>query len=130
MKDRKDPRNKDGNHQIVPLTDLTGFDAMELIEQQRAFAYSTAAPIFPYNSRSIGAAFRRARKACEIEDLRFHDLRHEATSRLFEAGLTIERVALVTGHKDWKMLKRYTHLAPDMVFQPRRTDMLLSLIHI
>ncbi|WP_353641770.1 hypothetical protein [Mesorhizobium sp. WSM2239] len=38
----------------------------------------------------------------EIDDLRFHDLRHEVTSRLFEAGLSIERVALVTGHRDWK----------------------------
>ncbi|WP_292408411.1 hypothetical protein [Mesorhizobium sp.] len=37
-------------------------------------------------------------------------MRHEGTSRLFEAGFTIEQVALVTGHKDWKMLKRYTHL--------------------
>lgn len=47
-----------------------------------------------------------------IYDLKFHDLRHEATSRLFEAGLTIERVALVTGHKDWEMLRRYTLLKP------------------
>ncbi|MEO8187552.1 MAG: tyrosine-type recombinase/integrase [Burkholderiaceae bacterium] len=41
-----------------------------------------------------------------------HDLRHEAASRLFEAGLSIEQVALVTGHKDWRMLKRYTNLRP------------------
>lgn len=41
------------------------------------------------------------------------DLRHEGTSRLFEAGFAIEQVALVTGHKDWKMLRRYTHLKPE-----------------
>jgi hypothetical protein len=41
------------------------------------------------------------------------DQRHEATSRLFEAGLTIEQAPLVTGHKDWKMLKRYTQLRPE-----------------
>lgn len=117
VRDRKDPREKDGNHQIVPLTDLSGYDAWDLIEEQRPFAFSDKAPIFPYNSRSVGAAFRRARKKCDIEDLKFHDMRHEATSRFFEAGLTIERVALITGHKDWKMLRRYTHLAPDMVFQ-------------
>jgi hypothetical protein len=40
-------------------------------------------------------------------------LRHEAASRLFEAGFTIEQVALVTGHRDWKMLKRYTNLRPE-----------------
>lgn len=119
VKDRKDPRNKEGNDQYVPMTDLSGYDAIALIEEQRSAAFSDRAPIFPYNPKSVGTAFRRARKACGIEDLRFHDLRHEATSRFFEAGLTIERVALITGHKDWKMLRRYTHLAPDMVFQPR-----------
>jgi site-specific recombinase XerD len=49
----------------------------------------------------------------KIIDLHFHDLRHEGTSRLFEAGFSIEQVALVTGHKDWKMLRRYTHLKPE-----------------
>ena len=119
VRDRKDPRIKDGNDQIVPLTDLSDFDAMALIEEQRAIAFSEKGRIFPYNGRSIGTAFRRACKACEIDDLVFHDLRHEGTSRFFEAGLTIERVSLITGHKDWKMLRRYTHLAPDMVFHKR-----------
>ncbi|MGB5614379.1 MAG: tyrosine-type recombinase/integrase [Sedimenticolaceae bacterium] len=45
-----------------------------------------------------------------IEDLRFHDLRHEATTRLFEKGLNIMEVASITGHKDLHMLRRYTHL--------------------
>ena len=48
-----------------------------------------------------------------IEDLRFHDLRREAATRLFEAGLSIEKVALVTGHKTWEMLRRYTRLKPE-----------------
>lgn len=61
----------------------------------------------------MGAAFRRACQELKIEDLHFHDLRHEGTSRLFEAGLSIERVALVTGHKDWRMLRRYTNLKPE-----------------
>lgn len=45
-----------------------------------------------------------------LDDLRFHDLRHEATSRLVEKGLEILEVATITGHKDLRMLKRYTHL--------------------
>lgn len=123
VKDRKDPRKKDGNDQDVPMTDLTGFDAWEILQEQRR-ATNFTGRIFPYNPRTVGTNFRRACKALDIEDLHFHDLRHEATSRLFEAGLTIERVALVTGHKDWKMLKRYTHLSPDMVFhsQVRRAQ--------
>jgi integrase len=66
--------------------------------------------IFPHNPRSVGAAFARACDELKIEDLHFHDLRHEGTSRLFEAGLPIEKVALVTGHKDWRQLQRYTNL--------------------
>jgi len=112
VKDRKDPRHKDGNHQRVPMIDLTGFDAWSILEQQGQLS-GRLGRVFPYNGRSIGTAFRRACRHLDIEDLRFHDLRHEATSRLFEAGLTIERVALVTGHRDWKMLRRYTHLKPE-----------------
>jgi len=49
-------------------------------------------------------------------DFRWHDLRHEATSRLFEKGLHLMEVASITGHQDLKMLKRYTHLrAEDLV---------------
>jgi integrase len=46
----------------------------------------------------------------KFPNLRFHDLRHEATSRLFEKGLNIMEVASITGHKDLRSLQRYTHL--------------------
>jgi integrase len=49
------------------------------------------------------------------EDLRFHDLRHEAISRLFEKGLTVPEVALISGHRDARMLFRYTHLRAEDV---------------
>ena len=42
--------------------------------------------------------------------LRFHDLRHEAISRFFELGLNIPEVAVIPGHKDPRMLFRYTHV--------------------
>ena len=56
--------------------------------------------------------FALACKACGIVGLRFHDLRHEATTRLFEKGLSVMEVSAVTGHKSLQMLKRYTHLRP------------------
>ena len=52
----------------------------------------------------------RAIRRAGIEGLRFHDLRHEAITRLFEKGLNIMEVASITGHKDLRMLRRYTHL--------------------
>ena len=59
---------------------------------------------------SLENAWRRAVKAAGIIDLRFHDLRHEAVSRLFELGLNAMEVASISGHKTLQMLKRYTHL--------------------
>lgn len=50
-----------------------------------------------------------------IDDLHFHDFRHEATSRLFEAGYDIPEVAQFTLHESWATLKRYTHLRPERV---------------
>lgn len=58
----------------------------------------------------LSHAFIKLTKACGIEGLRLHDLRHEAASRLFEKGLNPMEVASVTGHKTLAMLKRYTHL--------------------
>ncbi|MGA8419323.1 MAG: tyrosine-type recombinase/integrase, partial [Pseudolabrys sp.] len=45
-----------------------------------------------------------------MKDLRFHDLRHEGISRLFEMGRTIPQAAAVSGHRSWTSLKRYTHI--------------------
>ena len=71
--------------------------------------------VFPYEPRSVGSAFRQACKILEIQDLHFHDLRHEATSRLFEAGYSIVEVQQFTLHDSWGTLSRYTHLRPEMV---------------
>lgn len=62
------------------------------------------------SAEAIKRAFIRATKRAELKDFRFHDLRHEATSRFFEQGRTLAEVATITGHKTWAMLRRYTHL--------------------
>lgn len=68
--------------------------------------------VFSLQAESMSQAFERACMAhrANIADLHFHDLRHEATSRLFEKGLNVMEVAAITGHKTLEMLKRYTHL--------------------
>jgi integrase len=117
IRDRKDSRRKSGNNQRIPLLDVTGYDACAIIEEQRSCVSESGGRIFPFNGKSVGTAFRRQCRELMIEDLHFHDLRHEGTSRLFEAGFSIEQVSLVTGHKDWKMLRRYTHLKPETLHQ-------------
>ena len=59
------------------------------------------------------SAWQRLIKRTGIVDLRFHDLRHEAISRFFEMGLSVPEVALISGHRDYRMLQRYTHLKPE-----------------
>jgi integrase len=61
-------------------------------------------------AEGLKQAFERARSRAGMEHFNFHDLRHEATSRLFERGWNVMEVAAVTGHKDLQMLKRYTNL--------------------
>ncbi|MGI2169633.1 site-specific integrase [Shewanella sp. MF05960] len=99
IRDRKDPRNKSGNDNEIPL--LGG--AYDIIMQQKK---DPAKPelIFPYNPKSISAGWQRVRTSLGITDLRYHDLRREAASRLAEMGLPINIVARITGHKNINIL--------------------------
>jgi len=113
--ERKHPTKKATNHQKVPLpygTCTVGgkiVEPLQIILKQPS-AWRREGRIFPHATQSVSTAFQRATAATGIKDLRFHDLRHDGASRLFEAGWPIERVALVTGHRDWNMLRRYTQL--------------------
>ena len=66
--------------------------------------------IFPTTANAIKLAWARATRRVGIDDLHFHDLRLEAVSRLFELGLSMPEVAAISGHRDPRMLFRYTHL--------------------
>lgn len=107
LRDAKHPRAKEGNHRRFALLG----EAWEIVQRQPVIAGENR--IFPYNSKSVGTAFTRACQALRIEDLHFHDLRHEGTSRLFEQGYDIPEVASVTLHESWNELKRYTQLKPE-----------------
>ncbi len=71
---------------------------------------TTKAGPFPYTTDAISAAFTRACQFLDIQDLHFHDLRHDGISRLFEMGTSIPHAAAVSGHRSWTSLKRYTHV--------------------
>ena len=66
--------------------------------------------VFNMTDNAISRAFLRVRLRCGLEDLHFHDLRHEAVTRFFEMGLNMMEVSAISGHKTLQMLKRYTHL--------------------
>ena len=68
--------------------------------------------LIPTSANALRLSWERAKRRANIENLHFHDLRHEAISRFFEMGLSISEVALISGHMDYRMLARYTHLRP------------------
>lgn len=102
VRDMKNPGEKVGNHVwcVLPPEAEAIARSMPRVQPQ----------IFPVTALAISAAFTRACKLLGIDDLHFHDLRHEGASRLFEMGLTIPRAAEVTGHRSWPSLQRYSHL--------------------
>jgi len=122
------PDTKNGSVRTVPLTNK----AYKTIKEALAHPIRPIDTnlIFPgepgregkRNPYIINRVWPQAIKRAEIEGLRFHDLRHEATSRFVEAGLSDQEVASITGHKSMQMLRRYTHL--------RNEDLVSKIINI
>ena len=101
------PITKNGHARTIPLTDAA-CAVLDLIE-------SGDERIFPITGNAVRLAWQRLKKRVGIKDLHFHDLRHEAISRFFEMGLSVPEVALISGHRDYRMLFRYTHLRAEDV---------------
>lgn len=117
------PDTKNGSVRTVPLTSK----AYKVVKE------ALAHPIRPIDTNLvfpgepgkdgqrkpyvINRVWILALERAEITGLRFHDLRHEATSRFVEAGLSDQEVASITGHKSMQMLRRYTHLRNENLVQ-------------
>jgi integrase len=96
-------KTKNGLPRTVPLSTR----ALQVLQGMQR---NTTGPVFTLAASSVSQAFQRAVERSGLKNLRFHDLRHEATSRLFERGLNVIEVARITGHVTLSMLDRYTHL--------------------
>ena len=102
IKDMKHPGDKIGNDVWCDLPPIALRIALAMPKKDKL--------VFPYKPDTISASFTRTCKVLGIDDLRFHDLRHEGVTRLFETGLTIPQAAAVSGHRAWSSLQRYTHI--------------------
>jgi integrase len=98
------PITKNGEKRDVPLTQCA-------VSALTRLGIGSSGRVFKYKVDGFKSAWRNLVKRLGIENLHFHDLRHEAVSRLFELGtLDYLEVASISGHKSVQMLKRYTHL--------------------
>lgn len=101
---------KNGDSRSVPLSSKARAILAELKN-------NNGGRVFTITESQLRKGWESATSAAGISDLHIHDLRHEATSRLFEKGLNVIEVASITGHKSLAMLKRYTHLCPTNLAQ-------------
>lgn len=116
LRGRKHPdiRVKEANDQDVPLITFGGVDTFALVAGRPRYLSSP----FPYKASSVSAAWHFAALRCQIVDLHLHDLRAHALSALLEAGMPIPLVALMSGHKNWKVLARhYARIDPASVHE-------------
>lgn len=105
------PLTKNGDSRDVPLSRR----ATEVFAELRS-QLANGERVFPLTGNAVRLAFEHLRTRAGMPDLHFHDLRHEAISRLFEKGLNVVEVSTISGHKELRMLSRYSHLrAADLV---------------
>ena len=97
------PQTKNGTPRWVPLSPRASEILLSLEK--------TDERIFPIGPDALRHGWDRLCQKAEIEGLRFHDLRHEAVSRLFEMKLTVPEVAFISGHKTPSQLLKYAHIA-------------------
>lgn len=113
---RKHPR-KGKVEETVPL--IRG--AWEVLQRQPGWNDAQDDRLFAFSPQTMSKYFHEACVALSVPDLHLHDMRHEGTSAMFEEGFQIQEVALVTGHKNWSNLKRYTNLRPESLTKKAAT---------
>jgi integrase len=102
--------SKNGYSRTIPLTPTAVALLHDIWREVSPWVSNQkSAKVFPITANALRMAWERMLKPTDIEDLHFHDLRHEAISRFFEIGLTVPEVASISGHRDMKMLMRYAH---------------------
>jgi integrase len=105
------PDTKNGYNRTIPLSNRAILQLMDIQPH-------ISGRVFPISVTALRGQWRRMIAKTGLDDLHLHDLRHEATTRLFEKGFNIMEVSTITGHRDLQMLKRYTHIrAADLVLR-------------
>jgi integrase len=104
------PITKNGHARNIPLTSK----AVELLQDISSQRHNRPT-VFNFTAAAVDSAWDRLIERAAIDDLHFHDLRHESISRFFERGLSVPEVALISGHRDYRMLARYTHIRAEEI---------------
>lgn len=119
IRDRKDPRQKKGKDSEIALIWQTGYDSYEILMAQKG---KHSELVFPYSAKSISSVFPRAVERLGIEDLHFHDMRHEFCSRMVEYGWSIPKIQVNSGHRDLRSMQRYMNMVSKNLVDEKPKD--------
>jgi integrase len=101
--------SKNGHSRTIPLTAAAADTLIQARKLTPDENVEKNGRIFPMAPNALLLSWGRLTKRAKLPDLHFHDLRHEAISRLFELGLTVPEVASISGHRTLSQLMRYAH---------------------
>jgi integrase len=97
---------KNGEDRTIPISNI----AIEVLRK-----YPFGERYFIIKRDQFRHYFEQACKRAEINNFRFHDLRACAITKMFLSGMTVPEVAVISGHKTWSQLSRYTRIKPEQL---------------
>ena len=110
------PKAKNGYPRVIPLSSKAIKILLSIQTMNEATRKGTEI-IFPVTVNSVRCIIKTIHRCSDIKNFRFHDLRHEAITRCFEMGLSVPEVSIISGHRDYGMLQRYTQITAEDVLK-------------
>lgn len=110
------PKAKNGFPRVIPLSPKA-INILLSLQTMNKVTYKDNKTIFPVTVNSVRCMIKTIHRCSNIKNFRFHDLRHEAITRYFEMGLSVPEVSIISGHRDYSMLQRYTQITAEDVLK-------------
>jgi integrase len=109
------PKTKNGCPVNIPMTNIVKNTLLKVLQGKRIASVYVFCDEFgkPHSGKKVSISFKRACERAGINNLRFHDLKHDFATNLVQSGVDLYRVQKLCGHKDQRMTQRYAHLMPE-----------------
>ena len=109
------PKTKNGDPVAIPMTNIVRVTLLKVLHERKIASVYVFCDEFgkPHSGKKVSIAFKRACESAGINNLRFHDLRHDFATLMVNNGASLYQVQHALGQKDQRMTQRYAHLMPE-----------------